>query len=71
MIRAVHRARYVIPESGLLLDNGCVHVLETGRIARVQPWHEASPAAGARVVDWGDSLLLPGLVNAHAHLELT
>ncbi len=41
-----------------------------GRIEKVGLIGEVS-ADGARVVDLGDALILPGLVNLHAHPELT
>ncbi|MDP6539495.1 MAG: amidohydrolase family protein [Planctomycetota bacterium] len=47
---------------GLVLEDGWVRaVLESPR---------AVAAAGVRACDLGDVLLTPGLVNAHAHLEL-
>jgi cytosine/adenosine deaminase-related metal-dependent hydrolase len=71
MIRTVHLAKYVLAEAGSLLRNAAVHVAETGRISRVEPWKGPSRSFGGRVVDWGSAILLPGLVNAHTHLELT
>ncbi len=71
MIRTVHRAKYVLAEADLLLQNAAVHVAEPGRISRVEPWHSASSSPGVEVVDWGSAVILPGLVNAHTHLELT
>ncbi len=47
---------------------------EDGRIARVGPTARQPPDAdtdGAAVVELGDAILLPGLVNVHAHPELT
>jgi cytosine/adenosine deaminase-related metal-dependent hydrolase len=53
-----------IPDGALLIDNG--------RIAAVGPFREVSSnSSGARLRDAGDSVILPGLVNAHTHLELT
>jgi len=62
-----YRARWVLPISAPPLEDGVVAV-EHGRIAYV------GPAAGAPPGDTrhlGDAMLMPGLVNAHTHLELT
>jgi aminodeoxyfutalosine deaminase len=71
MIRTVHTAKYVLSEAGLLLRNAAVHVSDPGRITRVEPWHSPPPNLESRVIDWGSAIILPGLVNAHTHLELT
>ena len=49
------------------LRPGAAVVLQDGWITEVA----ARPTHGARVVDLGEGLLLPGLVNAHTHLELS
>jgi cytosine/adenosine deaminase-related metal-dependent hydrolase len=64
----VYRARWVVPIASPPLEHGAVAVDDAGRIAYVGPRDEA-PAWEAR--DLGDAALLPGLVNAHTHLELT
>ncbi len=71
MIRKIHRARYVLAEADLLLRDAAVHVSAPGRISRVEPWHGNRAAGDGEVIDWGSAILMPGLVNAHTHLELT
>ncbi len=58
-------ARWVLPVSGAPVAGGWVSVAH-GRVADVGG---GSAPAGAR--DLGDTVLLPGLVNAHTHLELS
>lgn len=58
------KARWVFPIAGEPLRDGVVWI-EGDRIAAIG---EGGRAAGAR--DLGDVAILPGLVNAHAHLEL-
>ncbi len=41
------------------------------RIAAVGSWREISRFGGVEVVDLGQSALLPGLINAHCHLDYT
>jgi cytosine/adenosine deaminase-related metal-dependent hydrolase len=62
-----YRARYVLPITASPIVDGVVAV-ERGRIAYVGP---RAVAPAAEEIDLGDVLLLPGLVNAHCHLELT
>lgn len=62
------RASWVCPLDGPPLRDGWVTVRD-GRILAVGRGHDAAPAA--RVDDLGDAVLLPGLVNAHTHLELS
>ena len=45
-------------------------LLESGRIARVSEGGEAAPE-GARAVDLGGRTLLPGLIDAHAHVGVS
>ena len=68
---ALYTARYVFPVTAPPIRDGAV-VAEDGRILAVgtaDDLRERYP--GARQVDLGERALLPGLVNAHTHLELT
>lgn len=65
MIR--YHARWVLPISAAPIENGTVAVAH-GRIAYVGSRSGAPPGSDS---DLGDALLMPGLVNAHTHLELT
>lgn len=61
------KTRYVVPVDAPVIENAAVE-LQHGRIVAVGPARTFT-AAGA--VDYGDAVMLPGLVNAHTHLELT
>ena len=67
-----YRARWVIDATGRAIDDGAV-VSADGRIVRVGPWSKIRPhvAASDVVEEFADAALLPGLVNAHAHLGLS
>jgi 5-methylthioadenosine/S-adenosylhomocysteine deaminase len=62
-----YHARWVVPVRGAPILDGTV-AEAGGRIAYVGPRVNA-PAGEAR--ELGDAVLLPGLINAHTHLELT
>ncbi len=61
------RADWVIPIAGQPIAGGEVMV-EEGRIVEVTP---APSSSAADVLDLGHCALLPGLVNAHTHLDYT
>jgi cytosine/adenosine deaminase-related metal-dependent hydrolase len=69
-VHLILRARSVWPVSAAAIDNGAV-ALAGNRIAAVGPWRQLSAGASRRVVDLGEVILLPGLVNAHCHLDYT
>jgi cytosine/adenosine deaminase-related metal-dependent hydrolase len=60
------RARVVYPVSAPPMLDGVV-VVERGKIKQVSP----KPPTGMPVTDLGDVALIPGLVNAHTHLEFS
>ncbi len=60
-------ARYVAPVGQPLIENGAV-LLRGGRIEAVGRRGDLS--ADSRI-DYGDAVICPGFVNAHAHLELS
>ncbi len=67
----IYTARHVLPLVGPAVEKGAV-LVNGGRILAVGPADELlRSAAGAERVDFGDAVLLPPLVNAHTHLELT
>jgi cytosine/adenosine deaminase-related metal-dependent hydrolase len=59
------RARHVLPIAADAIENGWVRI-ERGRIAGVGRGRPSGP-----VHDLGDAIILPGLVNAHTHLEFS
>ena len=67
----VHRAPWVLPIVQAPIANGAVAV-QAGRIIAVDRFSElVRTNADAQVVDYPDSALMPGLINAHTHLELS
>ena len=64
------RARVVLPVTRPPIDDGAV-LISGNRIRTVCCWRELSVRAGEQVVELGDTVLLPGFVNAHCHLDYT
>ncbi len=68
--RFILRARVVLPVSRPAIDNGAV-LVSGDRIAAVGAAGEIDAPAGTPVEDLGEVILMPGLINAHCHLEYT
>ena len=64
------RARVVLPLSQPPIEDGAV-LISNHRVAGVGKWKEISLERWSRAIDLGETLLLPGLVNAHCHLDYT
>jgi cytosine/adenosine deaminase-related metal-dependent hydrolase len=64
------RARIVVTMDGVPIDNGAIAVLEH-RVANVGSFEEIKARHSGEIVDLGERALLPGLINAHCHLDYT
>lgn len=64
------RARTVLPIVAPPIDDGAVRV-EGDRIVEVGRWGDLKRDHLGPVEDLGETLLLPGLINAHCHLDYT
>jgi aminodeoxyfutalosine deaminase len=65
------RARVVVTMDGPPIDNGAV-VVSRDRIVDVGPFPDISGKhSREEIVDLGEQALLPGLINAHCHLDYT
>jgi cytosine/adenosine deaminase-related metal-dependent hydrolase len=65
-----YHAAWVLPISGPPIRDGWFAV-ERGRVVAMGASGRRVLSDGAREVDLGDVAVLPGLVNAHTHLELS
>ena len=69
--QSILRAAWLATMDGPVLSNGAA-LIGDGRVLAAGPAADVRAAApAAQVEDVGDAILLPGLVNAHAHLDLT
>ena len=64
------RARVILPVSQPAIEDGAVFI-SRGRIVTVGRWRDLRREAPAQTRDLGEVILLPGLVNAHCHLDYT
>src|SRR5216110_944147 len=64
------RARTVVTMDSAPIGNGAVAVSEN-RIADVGKFDEIKTRNAGEVLDLGEQALLPGLINAHCHLDYT
>ena len=63
--REIHRAGWIIVDSSTIIENGFIEI-ENGFIRDV---HKGTPKE--KSIDHGPGVLIPPLVNAHLHLELS
>lgn len=64
------RARKVVTMDGPPIENGAI-VLSEHRIVDVAKFDEIKARHTGEVTDMGEQALLPGLINAHCHLDYT
>ena len=65
------RARVVVTMDGPPIENGAV-ILSKGRIVDVGQFSQIGKThSREEIIDLGDRALLPGLINAHCHLDYT
>ncbi|MGO8925563.1 MAG: amidohydrolase family protein [Limisphaerales bacterium] len=64
------RARVVLPVSQPPIREGAI-LVSGRRIAAVGRWRDLSAHTRRQTVDLGETVLMPGLVNAHCHLDYT
>ena len=64
------RARFVATMDGPPISDGAV-AIEQNRITAVGPWSELRSGHHGRCLDLGERVLMPGLINAHCHLDYT
>jgi len=64
------RARTVVPMEGEPIDDGAV-VVTGNTITDVGRFDEIRQRRSGEVLDLGEQILMPGLINAHCHLDYT
>lgn len=67
----IYSARWVLPVSSAPIEHGAVAVDGPLIVGVGSATEIASRFSSARVENFGQSIILPGLVNTHTHLELT
>src|SRR5438067_5652034 len=68
--RMIVRARTVVTMDGPPIGNGAV-VVSADRIVDVGEFDQIEKENAGEIVDLGEQALLPGLINAHCHLDYT
>jgi len=66
----IFAASYLVPMGSPPREGGAIAV-ENGRIVAVGSLAELRSAHGGKVAEFDGCVIMPGLVNSHAHLELT
>ena len=64
------RARTVVPMDGPPIENGAVAV-SGNRIIDVGRFDDVKTRNAGNILDLGEQVVLPGLINAHCHLDYT
>ncbi len=66
----IHRAKWVVPVTSPVLENGAVAVFND-KIVGVGKAHDILTRFHGELIDHGFAILCPGMVNCHTHLELS
>jgi aminodeoxyfutalosine deaminase len=64
------RARVILPVTAPPIEDGAI-LITGNKIRNLAPFRDLRPHAREKILDLGEVILLPGLVNAHCHLDYT
>jgi len=64
-------ARWLLPVEGAPIEHGALLIGPDGRVQAVGPDSGVPRPSDVLAEDFGDAVILPGLINTHTHLELT
>jgi 5-methylthioadenosine/S-adenosylhomocysteine deaminase len=64
-------ARWLIPVEGAPIETGALLIGSNGKIAAVGPDRSVPRPSEVAAEDFGEAVIVPGLINTHTHLELT
>ena len=64
-------ARWLLPVEGAPIEHGALLIGPDGRVQAVGPDSGVPRPSDVVAEDFGDAVILPGLINTHTHLELT
>ncbi|PLX73468.1 MAG: metal-dependent hydrolase [Desulfuromonas sp.] len=70
MSTQLYKARYVLPITAAPIEDGAI-LIQNDRITAVGEVSQLPVPTDAETIDFGEAILMPPLVNAHTHLELT
>ncbi len=65
------RSKYLLKDPDNVINNGAVVIDDGGKIKFAGHVKDIDDFESYRTIDLGNSAIVPGFVNAHAHLELT
>jgi cytosine/adenosine deaminase-related metal-dependent hydrolase len=63
-----YRARWICPISSVPIENGII-IIRGDKILEVSRYEDRENSIPATVIDLGDSIIFPGFINVHTHLE--
>lgn len=64
-------AHWLIPVEGAPIEHGALLIGADGRVRAVGPDSNVPRPSDVPAEDFGNAVILPGLINTHTHLELT
>lgn len=64
-------ARWLIPVEGAPIHRGALLIGPDGRVQAIGPDSSVPRPTDVAAEDFGEAVVLPGLINTHTHLELT
>ncbi len=70
MVKKLFKSKYVYPVSKPVINEGAI-LIENGTILKVAPAYEFSDSdiEGVEIIEYPEGMIIPGLINAHTHLE--
>ncbi|BCS89211.1 amidohydrolase family protein [Pseudodesulfovibrio sediminis] len=70
MVELIRAAKAATMIPGTPVINDAAIIVDQGIIQKVGTYADLGPTFSGKVMDLGDVFLVPGLINAHSHLEL-
>jgi hypothetical protein len=68
-MRTIHRAKYLLADSNILLKNAALHISDSGRISHIESWHSPPSNRTAKVIDWGSGECIATVVQRQVALQ--